>query len=322
MPDQIAENPRFHEYVDLLDAPTLKATEVTFGFLTFPWGFDTARIQVRPLSDFSQRRDCFSSLLKDVKGQKVFYPPMVHTRSEARDGTWQIVPNTDVPADLWSPPISHLLDVSRLPDQDPHSGAATLIVRLLGFLAGQRTSFHDWDFDTRLVVNPSDRGFEVFPNHIGRIAERALDAWLPLNDREQSAILNALYLHSRARHVYWDWERFMHEHMVLDSMRWLVAQQHPGKWKDRASVKAVCAQFGIDYDHDRVNRIMDHRHSLVHEGLWGGATPGFKMTADIWNDVRDLGHLIQRMIAGALGFASSFRASSWQDRMTHFLQDD
>jgi hypothetical protein len=308
----------FQEFTDLVGKPSgLAPNEDLFGFLwddrsaQRPLRLSVADLTVEPLDDFAQRKECFDRLLVSDGGMKVLYPPTVVT--ERLDcGRWMTVPGTERPASLYLPPVSHKLVLSSRSEASSLRNTETFFVlQFLGFLYDRRVQFWDWQLDTRLLIQPRNCSFYVYGAEA--LLSKALARYRSLDRKRQSMLTNMLYLCQRSWHLYWEWERFLMEFMVLDSVRSFLANRTKPNWKD------MIEGLGVPFDNNRIERMRNLRNDLFHQGLWNGAIPGFSVSDVPMTELRGL---IERLVASLLGIGSSFSKSVWWDRQMNALQDD
>lgn len=313
------EHEEMSRFADLIGAPQrLTSNEDAFGFLwdgvsSVPPRLRTTQLKVEPLDDYPTRRACFESCLVNDGSTRILYPPMVVTQRESA-GTSVTVPGTSRPADLYSPAVSHKLILpAGASARDLRNGETLFVLQLLGYLYDTRLQFWDWRMDTRIVIEPRHSSFRCI--NAEPLVSKALARYRTLNRKKQLLLSNMLYLSSRGNHVFWEWERFWHGFVVLDSVRAFLASSP----RNKPSFKNTIEQLGVCFDQDRIERMRTLRNDLSHEGLWSGDIPGFAVS-DL--PMTELQGLNERLLAGLLDIGSSFRRSVWWDRQINELKDD
>jgi hypothetical protein len=73
----------------------------------------------------------------------------------------------------------------------------------------------------------------------------------------------------------------------------------------------MCTRFGLAFDATVAQDIAALRNDLVHEGIWEGDAPGFRVTQHGWECARRLRMLNQRIVAAAVGWTGEYVRASW-----------
>jgi hypothetical protein len=307
----------FREYSDLVGSPNdLKQNEDACGFLfAFDWSrtprLATPEYSIEPFEDYADRKQCFDSCLVEDGSRRTLYPPIVEQVAESGVA----IPRTRRPADLYCPAASHkLVSHGALDAKSLRQTETTFLLQFVAFLYDCRLQFCDWQLDTRMVVRPQEASFRVWPNVAGALISKAIRRYRLLDVKKKLALTNILYVHSRARHLFWDWEQFTQECWVVDAVRGFLNHRRQRKpWTDTFD------ELRVHRNDQLVDGFRDLRNELFHESLWDGNMPGFSCPKLPTQYLRALN---ERLIAGLLDIGSSFRRSAWDDRQLNELKDD
>ena len=133
----------------------------------------------------------------------------------------------------------------------------------------------------------------------------------PAQDRE--AMAGLLFTHSRVPGYGWPWERFTFEYMVLDGLYALAAPRFglPPRQGHAQRIERLCASYGIPYNADTAERIVELRNDLFHQVSFDGEPPGFSGHRNVVVVPFRLRDLNRRIIAATLGWDSPFVHSPW-----------
>ena len=239
------------------------------------------------------------------------YPPtqvtVVQGRREGID-TEEEVPRSRRPALLHSLPATHVVTVDAPLDTDFKRGDGGFLIHLAAYLFGTRVQFEEWDIDGRVPVDAETHAVHVTPKQASSFFTTGYDTWRLWPHKSRQAFTTALYLHSKAPAYEWLWESFLVEYMAFDALWKLSGQPNLGH---RARIRQMCDRFGLPFDDTIAQEIVALRNDLVHEGLWEGDAPGFRVTQHGWQCTRRIRMLNQRIVAASLGWTGEYVRASW-----------
>ena len=279
-----------------------------FGYIPVEERIEWTGGSIEPAPSFAE---AVSWMEQEANRDGYLYPPIVHTRSLDVDGSSSKVPNSERPALLHRLPPTHLVNLDA--DGDEHSlrrGLAGFVVHFTGFLYGYRCQFFDWWVDGRVPLRPHNDYISLRPSDATLCLTRAVETWLSWSERDRMVANNVLFLHGRTTCYEWDWERFQAEYQVLDGAFSLVKTRFSRKQiPHKERIKVLCAEFGLLMDEERIDRIVRMRNELIHEALWGGASPleaQGEPLAPVW-----LHNFNARLLLAIFGIRAQYTASAW-----------
>jgi hypothetical protein len=279
-----------------------------FGYMPVEERIEWPGGSIEPAPSFAE---AVSWVQQEANRDGYLYPPLVHTRTLALDGSSSKVPNSDRPALLHRLPPTHLLTLDAEGDeQSLRRGLAGFVVHFAGCLYGHRCQFSDWWVDGRVPLRPQTDHVSIRPNEAVLCLTRAVETWMTLSDHERIVAINALFLHGRSACYEWDWERFQAEYQVLDAS-FSLAKRRLGTKRipHKERIRMLCAEFGLRMDEERVGKMVEIRNELIHEALWGGASPleaQGEPLAPLW-----LHNFNSRLLLAILGIRAQYIGSAW-----------
>jgi len=126
-------------------------------------------------------------------------------------------------------------------------------------------------------------------------------------------MINALYLHCRARSFALGWERFQAEYQVFDALYYVANAVKPFKRRITHSGRfyALARRYHLTTRSAQVARIVRLRNSLLHEGLWDGQLIGDEVGRYAYNASYPLHNLTSRLALAILGVRGHYIGSGW-----------
>jgi len=276
----------------------------TFGFLNYPQilAFDGGKIE--PVREFEEACAYIDTY---ANRDGFIYPPEVTTVQfnsfDNEEG--EEIQNSKRPAAVFSLPASHSLVI----DNPMHGEDAALIVHLLGFFFGVRLQLSELRFDGKVPVKPMNN-FSYQADVPADFISHVYREWKTWDKDLRTRFINILYMHGKAKSCEFDWDQFIYEYMVFDTIYKFHASRGGAKaacHKDRFNI--LCDAFLIPKHTDEIDRIYKQRNELFHEALWFGNTPG--MGGNGLLEVMWLRKLNARLIVAMTGYENEFPRSRW-----------
>lgn len=294
----------------------MRVGHIDFGFFSNSNRLTVGPYLIVPLDDFAERK---KSILKLAR-EGVIYPPTVHqatlnvSTSESR-----ILPDTDEPAFLFRPIMSHR--ISRSDGQKIHmekfrDGEGGLIIQLLALLHRTRLQFEGWYLDGKFRIKYYRPAvFTLRDLEINLTSALAL--WGEWNSSIQARYITAIYHHNRCNSLTWDWERFFWNYTVIETC-WKIHQalrEPKGTTRHSDRFGILLEHYGLSRENEWEDRIVALRNELVHEGLWDGGLPGSGNVRSDQIDAYDCSDsfhgLMDRLLLAMLEVADTFTKHSW-----------
>lgn len=278
-----------------------------FGILRHRHAIEFGAGTITPLDDIEET---LADIAKEMNPDGHCYPPTQVTvvqrwpEGEADEE----VPRSRRPALVHPLPATHAVAVDSPLENDFKRADGGFLIHLAAYLFGARVQFEDWDIDGRIPVKAETHAVHVTPKQASSFFTIAYATWRSWPRESRQAFTTALYVHSKAPAYEWLWESFLVEYMAFDTL-WKLSGQ-PYK-RHRARIEQMCDRFGLFFDAAIAQEIVDLRNGLVHEGIWEGDTPGFRVTQHGWQCTRRIRMLNQRIIAASLGWTGEYVRASW-----------
>lgn len=285
----------------------------SFGFFIADFSLKIGPYFIEPVKDHVSE---VKRKLKLKHPDGFYYPIQVAKKKDISTGKFKKIPNSEKPAHLYALPATHVIyKKSNQPlSDDFRSKDGALLIHLLAVLYNCTAQFYDWQYDTRFSLKQD--AIAVFTeNELERLMNEVFDVFSTWTVENQNHYNNILYLHSRCPAYQWEWEQFIMEYMVADSLWRLFARLFSQKEvPHKIRIKTMCSFLHVHYDQDEVeNRIVEFRNTLFHEGLWGEATPGYpQRNNDPFYANLFLRKLNHRLILALAGIRSDFTKKTWK----------
>lgn len=290
-----------------------------FGFLKHP---DTIAFDGGSIEPTGAFQDGLKYIEKNENRDGYIYPPQVTSSIQAIDfetgqlGKSQIIPNSTKPSPVLSLPASHILLIDNPLDRENiRSEDAGFVIHLLGFIFGTRLQFSDWRFDGKVPTKYKNH-LSYSQDVLSHFISYAYKKWKILNPEQRKHYINILYMHGKAKSCEWEWDEFLYQYMVFDSIHELYVKLGNKKIGGHVNrIKGLCDYFNIEYEFDRIEEIKDLRNYLFHEALWCNGTPGLQKTqSDSHLIPKCLERLNAQLIVAIIGYKNNYSMSaSWSD---------
>lgn len=297
----------------------------SFGFFIDDFSLKVGSYIIEPVASHAA---IVKKVLKQKNADGFFYPIQAGYKINPLTGKLRKIPNSEKPAHLYTLPATHIIyekNDQELSDDFRYNDGA-LLIRLLAVLYDCRAQFHDLKYDTRfplkqaMIVTSTRDELELLLNDVFNV----FSTW---SDEKQMRYNNILYLHSRCPAYEGEWEQFIMEYIVTDSLWNLFENLYlktclkarsktcsiHAKAVHKERIKIMCNCLDVHYDKDEVeNRIVKFRNELFHEGFWGEATPGFpqKNSEPFYSNL-NLRKINLRLILAIAGVRSDFTKKNW-----------
>ena len=268
--------------------------------------------QIRTVPEFDEATKSVEDRVNPT--DRYIYSPLVHTRRGLPEGPSVKIAGTDRQALLYALPVTHEI---RLFDEQGgkeavRKGASALAIHFLGCLLGWRCQFHDWWVDGRIPSRGHGDSISIPQGMVCLALEKALSAWSTWDQRDQTVFINALYFHNRTPQYEWDWERFVSEYRVLDTLYAVAKRVHrisAGSHSKR--ITALCDHFGLFRNDALVTDLVQLRNDLIHEVLWAEKQPG-SADHDAFHTPLWLHRFNCRLALAILGMQNDYVRSNWR----------
>lgn len=281
-----------------------------FGFLLRPTFIETGHFSVSPL-------DCHAEIVvefeKHVNSDGYFYPPQV-SNYELDPATMEPikkVERTTRPALVFPLPCSHLIAFNKI---GPEDSADAFVTNLLAFVYGTRLQFEGWRIDGRVPLKNSSP-FSISDSTATHFICHAFESWRRQSEEVRTRLINTVYMLVRARTLEWDWDAFIHQYLVFDSIYKLHTMLRPKPQRrsnHRERFYVLMSEYGVAKNDEMVEKIYSARNDLFHEAMWVGSTIGFEpKDIDARQYHRHLNRLNSRLLCRLLGYFNNFSASGW-----------
>lgn len=285
----------------------------SFGFFIDDFSLKVGPYVIEPVKN---HETIVKKMLKLKRSDGFYYPIQCTKRENPSTGKLRKIPNSEKPAHLYTLPATHIIhekNDQELSDDFRYNDGA-LLIRLLAVLYDCRAQFHDWQYDTRFPLKQD--GISIFTeSELERLINKVFNAFSTWSVESQNHYNNILYLHTRCPAYEWEWEQFIMEYMVTDSLWRLFTRLYSQKEVPHSKrIETMCSFLHVHYDKDEVeNRIVKFRNVLFHEGFWGEATPGFSQkNSEPFYANLSLRKLNHRLILALAGIRSKFTKKNWK----------
>jgi hypothetical protein len=283
-----------------------------FGFLPHPISAEFDGCRITPLATHSET---LTELEKFSNIDGYLYPPTIckYELDLATLEPRRKIDRTERPASVFDLPSSHTIEINK---SDPNANDEALLINLLAFAYGTRLQFKEWRIDGRVPLK-STSPYNIADSTAIHFVGHAYEWWRRQNSDIQINLINVLYVLARARTLEWDWDAFIHQYLIFDSIYKLHTKLHPKsqyaknpKHKDR--FKFLTDNYGIATNQEIVNKIHEARNDLFHEAMWVGSTIGFGSQN---NDARQypyhLNRLNSKLLCHILCYGNEYSRLGW-----------
>lgn len=248
-----------------------------------------------------------AALFKRVSENGFLYPP---TDDEATLGV-----NANRPAKVYFLPASHVLEIEDpLFRKDARTYDGSYVIYLLSYLYGRRLQFSEWLVEGRVPITKKTHHVHVTKETACEFLKVAYEKWKGISDElAQHRLTNILYMHSKAPAYEWEWEVFGVQYMVLDAI-YHFAKEVEGKATSsthKGRIESLCKSYGLWYDEQTAQSIVDRRNELFHEALWSNKSPCYFVDNEAIYKTHMLRCLVHRLIAAILGRTGKYVSSPW-----------
>jgi len=293
------------------------------GFLPLPHALEFTGGRLKPLPEHAELLEL---VVESTNQDGFLYPPLELSfrdhiaLSRAEDAKAMAAKMPRRPAPVFRLPASHSVELDEATTDEPRLGDAGFIVQLLATLYGYRLQFHDWWLDSRVPITKSTVNVGVYPAQASQLLDSAYRVWRERSQREQRALTNIAYMHSRAGCYEAYWERFTIEYMVLDAA---YAYSATGgavtACKHAERMGRLCDAYGLLRDEAAIEGIVRLRNELFHEALWDGDLPGYAPAEDARVFAKQLRCFNHRLICAMVGWTGAYVGTPWTFWRAPFL---
>ncbi len=287
-----------------------------FGFLGAKISGELSNVTFTPLDDYDDR---LNTLEQYVNQDGYYYPPQVsnytHDLSD-KDPEYIKIPKTERPAFTYHLPPSHkLLIENPIVVESNIFNDEILIIYLLSFIYGTRLQPAKWRFDGRVPISKQNP-FSLNHQTCLHFLEHAYNWWKDLsNDTLRHRFINILYVYNRANTLDWEFDAFIHQYMIFDSLFRLDCKLNSNKQPKlthKGRFSFLCDKYSI-FHQPTVDKIYKTRNDLFHEASWLNSTIGFG-TLNSESGIqlpRHLSKLNARIITSITGYKNNFTTTPW-----------
>jgi hypothetical protein len=208
---------------------------------------------------------------------------------------------------------SHEIDIGQPTGTDPLAHDVSFVVQVLAYIYGTRLQPTGWQFDGRVPVTRKTHHVLVSRCALERVVGRAVDEWRAQSSDLRLRLTNILYMHAKAPSYDWLWEQFTMQYLVTDAIYdyqfragTVVATAHEGR------IRELCDRVGVWCPEDApIKALVDMRNALFHEALWEEERPGYRISVDAYDRVREFRALNNKLIAATLAGMSDYTRTPW-----------
>lgn len=281
-----------------------------FGFLSRPISAELEGCRIAPLQSHS---DTLFEFEKHSNIDGFFYPPTI-SQYELNPTTLEPtkkIDRTERPASVFHLPPSHAIELNK---SDPSANDEALLVNLLAFSYGTRLQFKEWRIDGRAPLQ-STSPYTILDSTAIHFVGHTYEWWKRQNSDIQTNLINILYVLARARTLEWDWDSFIHQYLIFDSIYKLHTKLHPKSrhakdHKDRFRI--LTDYYGVATNDEVVKKIYKARNELFHEAMWVGSTIGFgSHDMDARQYPRHLNRLNSKLLCHIVCYGNEFSRLGW-----------
>lgn len=287
-----------------------KPCEAAFGFLPLAVSLRFAFGAARPLATL---KDTNERLQVALDPQGFIYPPLYRRTRNQQPKKGEPKEGEGIyPGHLFKLPSSHSLTFTEHPfDGDFLKNDGAFLLSMIGFVYGIRLQFSDWWFDGRVSLKPMS-DFCVTATKAEEFISAAWNQWRLWLPKDRKRFTNILYLQNRTSLYRWDWERFLMNYVIFDSL-YATAHSAAGVTANRHAerLKAMCTYFGVKQDDPSFKEIVRLRNDLFHESFWDAGSPCTRCSDTAFQLVYDFERLNRRLTVGLTGFPTEYLKSSW-----------
>jgi len=282
-----------------------------FGYLPVNETFKLTLGTVAPIDRYQTAVQLFSDW---TNADGHVYPPLVHEEMPNELGKADATRSAR-PAALYRLPPTHQIDLPTQPDdrEQARYGVAAFVIHFFGVLYGRRCHFYDWWIDRRTSSQSVTDHSEPLVEETVYCVEQGHSQWISWPQRQRIAMINAMYLKSRAHSYEMEWERFQAEYQVFDALysiaRALKIVQQKTAHENRIPV--LCDAFSIPHDSAYIAPIVRLRNDLLHEAIWASRMPGEARGHEAFHSAFWLNRLCQRIILRLLAIDGPYPQSAW-----------
>jgi hypothetical protein len=281
-------------------------------FLPHPHRITFTGVLIEPLPDFITTHPRWAALA-DKDG--FLYPAVAVDPDETEDDIVGRPPSRfGKPFAIWRIGASHRIEVTSTPMGDFRQEDGAFLMHAIGYLYGYRLQFHDWHFDGRLPFTRNEHHVYVSTAAAESFLDCAYYNWRLMRPGERKAVINILYMHSRAPMYEQTWERFMVEYMVFDALYNVVSSTKNRSASSHAErIEVVCDALDLFSMPHRAARLVELRNDLFHEALWAKELPGHVWSDEAYENREYLRRLNQKIIPALLGYTSPYVRAEWDE---------
>ncbi len=284
-----------------------------FGFIPIEIDIILSIGQISTLPDLAKEIKRFYGM---ANPDKYLYPPIKYQARLIKDGKFRKIPHSERAASMYEIPSSHKIRYSSAVNKSKsRHNVSGFLLHFIGFLFGYRVQFKDWHVDGRIYTK-TDTDYGIPRKHVVQeLVQHGFEVWQKMSPRQQTIMINILFLHLRSSTISSEWERFQAEYQVCDAI-YAVARDSkmllPRKKVSHSErINLFCETFSIPTNRDIIDKSTALRHDLIHEGLWDGGMPGEARSSDSFYTSLWLHRLTRRMIFSVLGFRGNYIRSTW-----------
>ncbi|MFH1093876.1 MAG: hypothetical protein V1739_06965 [Candidatus Omnitrophota bacterium] len=276
--------------------------------------FDAGNYKVHPNSHFSKN---IALSEKHVNSDGFLYPPLVNKyRIDSKTKKTKKIPNSERPANIHRVISTHLIQRKDGTDLSPNFrlNEGALILRILGVLYETSTQFWDWWWVGRIHLDKDEFKWINKPA-ISELFIQAFNEWEKWDSSVKIVFLNCCFNFSRSLTYEWDYERFTFLYICIDAIWWISENQYGikniGGHGNR--INTILEHFHLHTNKGIVKDIVDIRHNLFHQGLWGLENPMSGLNNKEYQNMRYLHEIVKRCILRIIGIKSPFIQSNWEN---------
>lgn len=284
-----------------------------FGFLLHEITFASDKCEISTLRNHKKQK---KNVKKYINREGFLEPPCgplvtmtpagrVIKRSKLKSIAW-----------MYKVPISHSIKLDSKSETSQGARVCELgfIMHLLAYLYGCRLQFKDWWVDG-FVPLAGKHNISVTRDQLHSFLQHAVSLCYEWEKKKIVEFNRILFMHMRSPGYKWDWERFMMEYAVFDSMwrfDWGPRAQSKRKEPTHSNrMKILCEKYGLFKSDKLIEEIVDLRTDLFHEAKWDKGFPCHTKGNNGFMHAYNLRRLNQRLVCALLGFQTNYIRSNW-----------
>lgn len=278
---------------------------MNFGWLKNENSYETSSIKISAIA-------LYKEAIAEVEASENqdgnwFYPPIIYKSNSS---------GPRVPASRYELPVTHCISIKNQPQ---NRELLEFMVVYYGWLNGQRLNPEGWGHLAKTSISPGTlTDFVLWELDISRLLSKGEDFWHShQKDNLSNLMLNALHWYMFAFSYERDFERFMAQYTVLDTLYNITLTMNGCSSGHAGRVELLSAKLGLECPSwgvmvGKKTEISEIRNNLIHEAKLAGKPIGFAYENN--NILLNLEAFNCRAIAALFGAKGRYSRSSCETR--------